>query len=89
MGIKQAKKLGAEIVDDEVIGITYDGDYIVKTTKESFSAKAIILANGIKHTNSIAKNHQEENISYCAMCDGFLYKDKNVVVMRRWSICNQ
>ena len=44
-GVKQAKKIGVEIIEDEVVGIGYDERYIVKTIKGEYEGKTLILAN--------------------------------------------
>ncbi len=50
------------------------------TDKEEITAKKIIIATGRppKHLKLL---ENLENVSYCALCDGNLYKDKNVVVI--------
>ncbi|MEG0019363.1 MAG: NAD(P)/FAD-dependent oxidoreductase, partial [Oscillospiraceae bacterium] len=47
-GIKQAQAVGAEIVKDQVVAISWEGDYTVKTTQEQFTAKSVIIATGTK-----------------------------------------
>lgn len=83
-GIKQAENLGAQVVQDEVVGILYDENYIVKTIKNEYEGKAIIFASGIKHKKSSIKDIDKKdikNVSYCAICDGFLYRNKDVAVI--------
>ena len=84
-GIKQAKKLGVELKNEEVIKIEYDEQgYSVVTTNNKYIAKTIIIATGNKKNTPNIKGIKEfegKGISYCAICDGFFYKDKNVVVI--------
>ena len=78
----QVKDLGAEIKFETVIRI--EKNKKVTTNKETYQAKAIILATGAesrklninKETDFIGKG-----VSYCATCDGNFYKDKIVAVV--------
>ena len=94
IGIRQAKNIGAEIVKDEVtnIQINYlNGDnsnkgqiFKVQTLNNEFEAKAVILATGNKKGKPNIKNIDEyegKGVSYCAICDGFFYRNKDVVVI--------
>ena len=85
-GIKQAKNLGIQILEKEVtnIEINENTHFIVKSKDEVFEAKTIIIATGNKRTTPNIKGVKEfegKGISYCAICDGFFYKNKNVVVI--------
>ena len=85
-GIKQAQNLGIETAKEEVIKIEMDGNgyFDILTDKNKYTSKAIILAIGSKK-NTLKINGISElegkGISYCAICDGFFYKNKNVVVI--------
>lgn len=94
IGIRQAKNIGAEIVKDEVtnIQINYLNGNIdnkkqifkVQTLNNEFEAKAVILATGNKKGKPNIKNIDEyegKGVSYCAICDGFFYRNKDVVVI--------
>ena len=83
-GIEQAKKLGIEIINDEVISIEYNGKYNVETINSKFIGKKVILATGSSRKKPDIKGISEfegKGISYCAICDGFFFKDKNVAVL--------
>lgn len=84
-GIKQAEHLGIEVKEAEVLGIENLGNtYNVKTVNETFEAKAIILSTGNKKLKPDIKGIEEfegKGISYCAICDAFFYKNKNVAVI--------
>lgn len=84
--LEQAKKFGAEILlSTEVKEIKKEGDsYIVKANGERYSAQAIILAFGKTPRQLEAKGgekYQGKGISYCANCDGPLFKGKTVAVV--------
>lgn len=85
-GIKQAKNIGVEVVEKEVIDIEIENDSVFKVilTNEFYEAKAVILATGNKRIKPNIKGIDEfegKGISYCAICDGFFYRNKNVVVI--------
>ena len=84
-GIKQAKNLDIDIKNEEVIKIEFEEDgYSVTTSKNKYNSKVVILATGNKKNTPKIKGIKEfegKGISYCAICDGFFYKDKNVVVI--------
>ena len=82
---KQAIELGAEVEYEEVLGIKKDGDnFVVETEDEKYLAKSIILAMGTEPRKLSEKQTADAGnraISYCATCDGALYKGKPVVVV--------
>lgn len=78
----QAKELGAEIVFEKVTNITVSKEVV--TTKNTYKAKAIILATGSENRKLGLPNEDEligKGISYCATCDGAFYKNKKVAVV--------
>ena len=84
-GINQANKLGVEIKKDEVLKIEmYEKSFIITTANKEYKSKAVIIATGNKKTAPNIKGVKEfegKGISYCAICDGFFYKNKNVAVL--------
>lgn len=83
-GIDQAKSLGVQIVNDEVINISFDINYTVETVNSSYKAKKIIIATGSSRKTPNIKGVKEfegKGISYCAICDGFFFRNKNVAVL--------
>ena len=81
----QVKDLGAEIVFEKVVDINDQGTTKeVITTKNTYQAKAIILATGCENRKLGLSNEEElvgKGISYCATCDGAFYKNKDVAVV--------
>lgn len=65
--------------------IKNENDYkVITTNKGEFQTKAVIIACGRKIKKSGIPNEDKflnKGISYCAICDGSLYKDKNVCVI--------
>lgn len=84
-GIKQAENLNIEVITDEVIEIEYNNNnFSIKTINNNYESKTVILATGNKRkTPNIdgINNFNGKGISYCAVCDGFFYKNKEVVVI--------
>ena len=84
-GIKQAENLGIEIKSEEVLHIENNKEeFVVKTENQEYKAKSIIIATGNKKIKPNIKGIEKfegKGISYCAVCDGLFFKDKNVVVI--------
>lgn len=83
-GVIQAKNLGIEIVEDEVVNIEYIENFKIETVNSMYEAKNVILATGInKNIPNIKgiKEFEGKGISYCAVCDAFFYKGKDVAVI--------
>ena len=58
--------------------------FTVKTEKTEYSAKSVIISTGNKKLRPNIKGIiklEGKGISYCAICDGFFYRNKNVVVI--------
>lgn len=83
-GIDQAKELGIDVKNEEVLDIEKTDMFIVKTDKDEYIGKSVIIATGNKkikpNINGIEK-FEGKGISYCAICDGFFYRNKNIVVI--------
>jgi len=83
-GHKQVKRLGAQIVEDEVISIDIDEFFKVTTPKAQYSCKAILLATGQSHKTVRIENlvkFEGRGVSYCSTCDGFFYNNLKVGVL--------
>ena len=90
IGIRQAQNIGAEVIKDEVTNIQVDylnekgHIFKVETLNNKFEAKSVILATGNKKNKPNIKNmdkYEGKGTSYCAICDGFFYRNKNVAVI--------
>lgn len=85
-GINQAVNLGIEVKDLEVLSIQMNEkmEYTIRTSEEEFNGKVVILATGNKKLRPNIKGvelFEGSGVSYCAICDGFFYRKKNVVVI--------
>ena len=83
-GLKQARALGVRILDAQVLGISGFDTFQVKTTAGEFETVSVILATGSRRkTPSIPgiKELEGKGVSYCAVCDAFFYRGKDVAVL--------
>ena len=83
-GIAQAKALGVRIQDAEVLGISGFDTFTVKTTAGDFDTVSVILATGGKRSAPKIpglKEFEGRGVSYCAVCDAFFYRGKEVAVV--------
>lgn len=83
-GEKQVKRLGTEIVSDEVISIEKNDCFEVSTAADSYLCKAVLLATGQPHKVIRIENlvkFEGKGVSYCSTCDGFFYNNLKVGVL--------
>jgi thioredoxin reductase (NADPH) len=83
-GVKQAKRLGAVILDGEVTALEFDGSFTAKTVEGEYKAKVVLIATGQPPQRPNipgVKQFEGKGVSYCTTCDGFFYKNKTVGVL--------
>jgi thioredoxin reductase (NADPH) len=83
---EQAERFGTEILMDDVVEVDLAGDVkIVKTGGgETFEAKTVILATGAAYRELGLPREKElsgHGVSWCATCDGFFFREKNIAVV--------
>jgi len=81
---QQATKYGLEVIIAEVTGLAPGQPYNVSTTEGSFEAAAMIIAAGSEYRKLGVAGEEKlsgRGVSYCATCDGFLFRDKEVAVI--------
>ena len=83
--LAQAKKWSAEIITAEVVDLKKNDDYFVIQTKENkiYKSQKLLLALGTQKRKLNLPNEEKyigRGISYCALCDGHFFKNKNVAV---------
>jgi len=67
---------------EKVININKEDNFIVETNKEKYLTKNIILATGrTPNKLGIEDEFVGKGVSYCALCDGNLYKNEEIVVV--------
>ncbi|MFD6879674.1 MULTISPECIES: thioredoxin-disulfide reductase [unclassified Streptomyces] len=82
----QAERFGAEMIDDDIVSVDLTGD--IKTVTDSDStvhrAKAVIIATGSGYRKLDLPKEEElsgRGVSWCATCDGFFFRDRDIVVV--------
>lgn len=83
-GIEQAKRLGVEIVTAETVGLNFDGQFIARTTQGEWKGDGMIIATGSSRSTPNIPGLSEfegKGVSYCAVCDAFFYRGKDVAVL--------
>ncbi len=80
----QAERAGLSVTPQTATGVYAMGGYFsVSTEKESFEGRAVILATGVESVKSAAGEEAflGRGVSYCATCDGALYRGKTISVV--------
>lgn len=81
---KQIDFRDINILSDNVVGIKKENDYfLIYGDNDEYKCKAIIISTGseiLKTGVKGEKEYQGKGISYCSTCDGFFYKNKDIVV---------
>ena len=82
---KQAEKFGTEIKQENIKSIQTDNFYkVVETDSDKYNVKSVILATGANPSKLGVQGEAKytgRGVSYCATCDGALYRDKTVAVV--------
>jgi thioredoxin reductase (NADPH) len=82
----QAQRFGAELVADDVTAVHLDGDIKSVTTSDGTTHQAftVILAMGSGYRKLDIPDEDRlsgHGVSWCATCDGFFFRDQNIVVV--------
>lgn len=83
-GLAQAQRLGVKVINTEVYALGFESSLQVITKDGKLDCDAIILATGsTRNVPKIAgiKDFEGRGVSYCAVCDGFFHKGKQVAVL--------
>jgi len=83
---QQAERFGTRIEYDEVTGVDFrnGSPFTLESYSGVFQADAVIIATGAAHRTLDVPGEKElvgKGVSYCATCDGFFFRDKDVVVV--------
>ena len=82
----QAERFGAELVRDDIVEVSLDGDVKTVTDGEgnTWSARAVILSMGSAYRQMGLPDELRlsgHGVSWCATCDGFFFRDQDIVVV--------
>ncbi|MBZ9596383.1 thioredoxin-disulfide reductase [Streptomyces erythrochromogenes] len=82
----QAEKFGAEMIDDDIVSVDLSGDIKLLTDSEGtvHRAKAVIISTGSGYRKLGLPNEDAlsgRGVSWCATCDGFFFRDRDIVVV--------
>jgi len=81
----QAERLGAEFLNGEATSVDFSKKpFKVTVQDQAFDARSIIIATGaFAKTLGLASEAKlrGKGVSYCATCDGYFFKDRNVAVV--------
>jgi thioredoxin reductase (NADPH) len=93
-GLELTEKMKAQAIKncelkemEEVVEITKTDEeyrFTVKTNKDTYKSKTIILATGSSHRPLDVKGEDEfkgKGVSYCATCDGFFFTGRDVIMI--------
>ena len=82
---EHANKLGARVVQDEVVQVELSGNVKkVVCEEETYEARCVILASGAHHRTLELPGEEElrgAGVSYCATCDGAFFRGRTVAVV--------
>ncbi|MGN6606995.1 MAG: thioredoxin-disulfide reductase [Jatrophihabitans sp.] len=81
----QAERFGAELVPDDVVSLDLSGPVkVVRTLDGVWTADAVILAMGSGY-KKLGLSREDElsghGVSWCATCDGFFFRGKDIAVV--------
>jgi thioredoxin reductase (NADPH) len=81
---KQTERMGATIIDDEVVNVDFKHrPFKILTSSEEYEADAVIICTGASPRKVGVKGEQEfggKGVSYCATCDGPFFRNQDIVV---------
>lgn len=83
-GMEQARRLGVRFQKTQVLGVHEEETFVVDTNEGGIPARAVILATGARRRAPKIRGLKElegRGVSYCAVCDAFFYRGKDVAVL--------
>ncbi|MDO8619576.1 MAG: thioredoxin-disulfide reductase [Candidatus Daviesbacteria bacterium] len=82
---KQAERFDTRIIDEDVVSVDFRKQpFLIKTETQELQSQAVIIATGASAMWLGLESEQRlrgKGVSACAVCDGFFFRDKNVVVV--------
>lgn len=84
LGRQQTETLGGTFLNEEVVAVEWLDLFKVSTPINILHSKAVIIAAGSKRNSAKIKGIERlegKGVSYCAVCDAFFYRGKDVAVL--------
>ena len=82
---EQAERFGADIRYEDVTALELEGDVKRITTSDGvYEARSVIISTGSEYRHLGIDGEERlsgHGVSYCATCDGFFFKDQDIVVV--------
>ncbi len=82
---KQVERFGTKMIYEDVLSVDFKSNpFVLKTANAEYKAKSVIIATGAEANWLNLESEQKlrgKGVSACATCDGFFFKEKDVVVI--------
>ena len=82
---EQAERFGAEVRYEDVTGLELESDIKRVTTSDGvYETRSVIISTGSEYRHLGIDGEERlsgHGVSYCATCDGFFFKDQDIVVV--------
>lgn len=83
---EQAERFGAEVIYEDAVDLELEGDVKTVTLDDGtvYRAKSLIITTGSAYRKLGVEGESElsgKGVSWCATCDGFFFKDQEIVVV--------
>jgi thioredoxin reductase (NADPH) len=81
---QQATRYGLQTVNSEVTAVKQESVYTVITSASNYETESVIIAAGSENRKLGVPGESEllgQGVSYCATCDGFLFREMDVAVI--------
>ena len=82
---EHAEKMGVEFVEGKVIAMMAWEGFMVTVGSDLYQGRALVLATGVQRQAKFSgeEEYLGRGVSYCATCDGMLFRNKKVIVVGR------
>ena len=85
VGLEQAKKFGAEVLTEDVLHLSQEGEtFLIRTESREFLAYTVIIASGTARKKLKVPGEKElagRGVSYCVDCDANFFRQARVAVV--------
>lgn len=82
---EQAERFGADIRYEDVTALELEGDVKrITTSDDVYEARTVIISTGSEYRHLGIDGEERlsgHGVSYCATCDGFFFKDQDIIVV--------